>query len=103
MDELMVKIIELAIVIVFTLIARYVVPFIKQLTENEKIAAATSWIQDAVDAAEQTMKANKGHEKKAVVTEYLKKILTAKNISISDDQLDTMIEAAVFAMNQAKK
>ena len=52
----------------------------------------------------QTIKASgAGTEKKAIVTEFLKEILTAKNISISDDQLDKLIEAAVFAMNNSKE
>ena len=58
----------------------------------------------AVDAAEQTIKASgAGAEKKAIVTEFLKEMLTAKNISISDDQLDKLIEAAVFAMKNSKE
>ncbi len=39
-----------------------------------------------------------GAERKAVVTQILKELLMAKNISISDGQLDVLIEAAVKEM-----
>ena len=39
-----------------------------------------------------------GQDKKAYVTEFLKEILIAKNIALSDEQLDVLIEAAVKQM-----
>ena len=39
-----------------------------------------------------------GAEKKAIVTDLLKEMLTAKNISITDEQLNILIEAAVKQM-----
>ena len=40
-----------------------------------------------------------GEDKKTWVTEILKGILTAKNISLTDEQISAIIEAAVFDMN----
>lgn len=54
-------------------------------------------------SAEQTILGDKtGPEKKTIVTKFLKKQLQKKNISISDEQLNTLIEAAVYAMKQEK-
>ncbi|MDE7431022.1 MAG: phage holin family protein, partial [Lachnospiraceae bacterium] len=49
------------------------------------------------------MYADNGIEKKAYVTEFLKEILIAKNIALSDEQLDVLIEAAVKQMKIAEK
>lgn len=104
MDDLLFNIIKLLVIIVITAFMRYGIPLVKQIIENSKLSRAMKWVDIAVDAAEQTIKASgAGAEKKAIVTEFLKEILTAKNISISDDQLDKLIEAAVFAMNNSKE
>lgn len=101
MDDLMMKIIELLVIIVITAFMRYGIPLIKQVVENSKLSGVMKWVDVAVEAAEQTIKATSaGEEKKAIVTKFLKEILTAKNIAISDEQLDNLIEAAVFAMNK---
>lgn len=103
MDELLLKVLELVIIILITVVIRYGIPFIKQKMDTDKLEVVEAWVQDAVNAAEQTIiQSGSGAEKKAVVTEFLKKILTAKNIIITDDQLNTLIEAAVFAMKQSK-
>lgn len=104
MDELLYNIIKLLIIITITVFMRYGVPFLKQCIENSKMNGLMKWVGIAVDAAEQTIKqSGAGAEKKAIVTKFLKEILTAKNISISDEQLNNLIEAAVFAMNGGKK
>lgn len=103
MDDLLFNIIKLLVIIVITAFMKYGIPLVKQIIENSKLSGVMKWVDIAVDAAEQTIKASgAGAEKKAIVTEFLKEILTAKNISISDDQLDKLIEAAVFAMNSSK-
>ncbi len=48
--------------------------------------------------AQQVYSARTGAERKAIVIDMLRNILTTKNISISDDQLEILIEAAVKAM-----
>lgn len=103
MDDLMIKIIELLIIITITAFMRYGIPMIKQVIENSKLSGVIKWVNVAVEAAEQTIKeSSAGQEKKAVVTKFLKEMLAAKHISISDEQLNNLIEAAVFAMNNNK-
>ena len=103
MDNIFLKVIELVVIIAVTLIMRYGILLLKTWAEEMKLTGVMKWVAKAVEAAEQTnKKAGSGAEKKAIVTEFLKEILTAKNISISDAQLETLIEAAVFAMNNSK-
>lgn len=104
MDDLLFNIIKLLVIIVITAFVRYGIPLIKQAIEHYKLKGLMKWVDVAVAALEQTTKeSGAGKEKKAIVTKFLKEILTAKNISISDDQLDKLIEAAVFAMNNSKE
>jgi len=100
MNEALFFAIKLLVVVLITVVMRYGIPFLKQKLEDAKLSGITHWVSEAVRAAEQTITASgSGAEKKAIVVEFLKEILTAKNISISDAQLDTLIEAAVFAIN----
>lgn len=103
MDELLFTIIKLLVIVVTTAVMRYGIPLLKEILENTKISKITKWAKQAVDAAEQKIKESGfGPEKKAIVTEFLKEILTEKNIALSDAQLDTLIEAAVFAIKSNK-
>ena len=93
----------LVIVLVSVLGKKYLIPWIATAVNNSKY----KWIADmaniAVKAAEQTMADKLGTDRKTVVVKFLKQLLLAKKISISDEELDSIIEAAVYAMNLAKK
>ena len=104
MNDVLFEILKAVVVLVVVLLARYAVPYIKQLLENTKYEWIVKWVELSVKSAEQTILGGKtGPEKKAIVTEFIKGLLIKKNISISDDQLNTLIEAAVFEMNGGKK
>lgn len=101
MNEIIFEILKMAIMLVIVLFARYVIPYIKLQVENTKYAWLVKWVELSVKSAEQTILGNKtGAEKKAVVTEFIKDLLIQKNILISDQQLDTLIESAVYIMNK---
>ena len=59
---------------------------------------AEKWAKYAVLKAQQVLWDETGKDRKAYVTEFLKEILIAKNIALSDEQLDVLIEAAVKQM-----
>lgn len=66
--------------------------------EQDKTAAIEKMVTQAVLYAQQVLTSKSGAEKKAIVTDLLKEMLTAKNISITDEQLNILIEAAVKQM-----
>ena len=104
MNEALFEILKAVVVLVIVLLARYVIPYLKALAENTKYNWVTKWVELAVKSAEQTILGDKtGADKKAIVTEFIKNMLIKKNITISDDQLNTLIESAVFEMNGGKK
>lgn len=103
MNEVLFEILKAVIILSVTLLVRYAVPFMKLQIEETKYSWVTKWVELAVKSAEQTILGDKsGPEKKAIVTKFIKEQLEAKKISISDDQLNTLIESAVYIMNGEK-
>lgn len=93
---------EVAVIITEALIAllvfaltKYLIPWLKNHTSNELIAFITTWVAEAVKAAEQTHGANEGKIKKEEVLVFVNQVLEAHNIEISAEELDILIESAV--------
>lgn len=98
MDEIIFEVIKVVVMVAALVIARYLVPWLKEKIGADKLTQIEKWAHYAVEMAQQVHWSETGPDKKAIVTEFLKEILTAKNISISDEQLDVLIEAAVKEM-----
>lgn len=98
MNEILLQVLKLIIMIAVVVIIRYIVPALKSMIDSSMLDAAMQWVESTVMYAQQVKTSNTGAEKKAIVTEFLREILTAKNISISEEELDVLIEAAVKQM-----
>ena len=98
MRDIVLEVLKLTIMIATFLITRYAIPFICAKTENSVMQALIDWTGQAVLAVEQTHAAGTGAEKKAIVTEFIKRMLMQKNISLSDEEIEMLIEAAVRQM-----
>ncbi len=98
MSDIIFEILKVVIMLAVVLVTRYLVPWIREKIGNDKLEVAEKWAKYAVLKAQQVMQTENGQERKAYVTEFLKEILTAKNISLTDEQLDVLIEAAVKTM-----
>ena len=99
MREITLELLKLALMIATLVITRYVVPWIKAKTQSDTMSVLIDWVMQAVLAAEQMHQAQSGAERKAIVTKFIKELLAPKNISLSDEEIDTIIEAAVKQMN----
>ncbi len=102
MNEILFEIIKVIVMLVALVIARYLVPWLKEKIGADKLVEAEKWAKHAVLKAQQILWEESGADKKAYVTEFLKEILIAKNIALSDEQLDVLIEAAVKQMKIAE-
>lgn len=102
MRDIVLELLKLTIMIATMLVTRYLIPWLKAKTQNETMHALIDWAVQAVLAAEQCHQAMSGPERKAIVTKFIKQILEQKNIALSDEEIDVMIEAAVKQMNEAK-
>ena len=98
MNDIIFEIIKIAVMAVMLLITRYLIPMIKEKIDADKLGAAEKWTKFAVLKAQQVLWSESGQDRKAYVTEFLKEILLEKNIALSDEQLDVLIEAAVKQM-----
>ena len=97
MNDIIFEALKLLIMVCVAVIARYVIPWLKSRIEQDKMAAIEKMVTQAVLYAQQVLTSKSGAEKKAIVTDLLKEMLT-KNISITDEQLNILIEAAVKQM-----
>jgi len=97
---------SLLIIFIFAAIflgIRFFIPWIKEKIGNEKYERVKAEIQTLVYAVQERHgKELTGPERRAIVIERIKEFLTSKNISLTDDQLRELNDAAVFAMKLAK-
>lgn len=98
MNDIILEVLKLVVMLVALVIARYAIPWLKEKIGVEKMAQIEKWAKYAVEMAQQVHWSDSGEDRKAIVTGFLKGILTAKNISISDEELDVLIEAFVKEM-----
>jgi hypothetical protein len=95
------QIFMLLISLIGVLLTGLVVPWLKLKIGNEKMKDIEKWVTVAVTAAEQMKVAGllpDGQQKKDYVLEFVKD----KGITITDQELDALIEAAVYELNRAK-
>lgn len=93
MSDLFFNLLMAFVIFVVGVITRYLVPWIKEKIEGTKLEQVMVWAYKLVQAAEQTI--GHGTDKKDYVTKRLNEILTAKNLSLSDTQIDALIEGIV--------
>lgn len=98
MNEILFEALKLVVMVAALIVTRYLIPWIKTRIDTQKMQMISEWAKNAVLSAQQVLWAKPGVDRKAEVTKFLKKLLIAKNISISDEQLDILIEAAVKQM-----
>lgn len=98
MNEIIFEIIKVIVMVAALFLTKYLVPWIREKCDADKLALAEKWARYAVLKAQQVLWAESGQDRKAYVTEFLKEMLIAKNIALSDEQLDILIEAAVKQM-----
>lgn len=98
MNDILFEALKLLIMVLALVATRYIIPWIKAQIDAQKMETISAWAQKAVLSTQQTLWSTSGAERKEIVTKFLKEMLTAKNISISDEQLDILIEAAVKQM-----
>lgn len=90
-------------------IAHELIPYLHEKTyEAMKALEATKWawtvdiIGEVVRAVEQTVIEQHGEEKKAIAHQMIWKAMKEAGLSLRDEQIDMLIEAAVQAMNEGR-
>lgn len=108
MDKLVFNIVLALVVAVAGIVAKSLIPYLKAKKEEvlsklreTKFYFAADIVDAVVRAVEQTVSEEiHGEEKKNIAIKYIQELLSQNGITISAEQLDTLIEAAVQAMNE---
>lgn len=101
MNNIVYSILYIAVVVIAAVIARFIVPLIKGALSKQENQYIADIVKTAVWAAEQTVKgAGQGEVKKEQVVIKVRAWLYERGINITESQLDSLIEAAVFEMNR---
>jgi len=95
----LIPIITAFMALIGAIITYYIVPMLKGTISTGKLINIMNWVEIAVTAAEQMKAAGIINvPKKDFVIAFLKD----KGITITDEELDALIEAAVFEINKTK-
>lgn len=90
-------IINAVIALIAAVCMRYLIPWIKERTTEEKRRKLCAWAEIAVAAAEQLYSAADREEKRRYVEGCLKNL----GFDVKADEIDAAIEAAVLALHLA--
>ena len=96
--EIMFEILKVIVMLAVLVFMRYIVPLVKARIGSENLEMVDKWVHAAVLMVQQVHNAKPGPERKAIVVELIREMLIQKNIDISIEQLDMLIEAAVKTM-----
>jgi LL-H family phage holin len=94
-SEIIMLVLELIITVAAALVAKYVIPYIQKTVDQNTLNLVSTWAKEAVYAAQQIMQTETGQEKKEYVVNFINSLLEEKNITISEEQLNVLIESAV--------
>lgn len=101
MSDITFEILKAVTIIAIIAITRYCIPALQSYISNSKYAWLVGVVKDLVESAEQTIKEEKaGAKKKALVMEMVERIFDEANIKITADQLNALIESAVYTMHR---
>ena len=99
MDEITLMILKVIVSVCAAMITAYVIPYLKTLRNDVRYKRLIDMVMVAVQAAEQAIK-KPGEQKKAEVEKFVSDWLEKQGIKISAEELDQLIESAVFTMKK---
>lgn len=90
-------IVEAVVALIGVVITCIVIPYVRSKTTAQQREELNAWIKIAVAAAEQIYQgAGRGEEKKQYVLDWLED----HNITVDEDRIDALIEAAVYELTK---
>lgn len=102
MNELTFNILKIVVAVATVFISAYVIPLLKEKLNDSRYNRLLDMVEIAVRAAEQTIKAD-GAVKKDEVVKFVTQWMLAHGIAITQDQLDQLIECAVYNLKMEAK
>ena len=104
MEKIIFDIIEILVIVVFGLISRYAIPYVKNMLGEQKIDVIVDWTKRFVNMAEQVISGHgKGEEKRELVARLIAEKAKELNIKLTDEEIRTLIEDAYTVMIKNQK
>ena len=104
MEKIIFDILEIVVIVVVTLVGRYVVPYFKGKVDAQKVEQIVEWAKRFVNMAEQVINGSgKGSEKRDLVARLIAEKAKELNINLTEEQIRTLIEDAYTVMIKDKK
>ena len=104
MNDISFKILQVVVSVATALISIYVIPLLREKLKSEKYNQVFEIVEIAVRAAEQTITgAGMGAVKKDQVIDFVMRWALSHGILITDEQLDQLIECAVYNLKMEAK
>ena len=104
MNDITFNILKIVVTVATALISVYVIPLLKEKLKDAKYQQLLEIVEVAVRAAEQTIKGSgQGAIKKDEVITFVTSWMISHGIQISAEQLDQLIECAVYNLKLEAK
>ena len=99
MNDFTFNLLKIVVTLSTILITTCLIPFIREKVQESKYKRLFDMVEVAVRAAEQTIKGSgQGEVKKEEVLKFVTEWMVTHGISITQEQREQLIEAAVFSM-----
>lgn len=99
-NDILAIIVQAVVIMTGAILIRYAAPLLVQMLRSHNYMLAADIVETAVQAAEQTIRGyHRGEERYKYAIERIRRALEEKGIDIPIEQIDQMIEAAVYALN----
>lgn len=95
MEKIIFDILEIAVIVIASLIGRYVIPYFKNKVDMQKVEQIVAWAKRFVIMAENVIKGQgKGADKRDFVAKLIAEKAKELNINLSEQEIRTLIEDA---------
>lgn len=104
MEKIIFDILEIAVIVIASLIGRYVIPYFKNKVDIQKLQQIVDWAKRFVIMAENVINGQgKGKEKRDLVAKLITEKAKELNINLSEQEIRTLIEDAYTEMIKETK
>lgn len=102
MSDVTFEALKLVIMVISILIARYLIPWFKASIDEHQLEQICTIIQSGVQMAQQVHASESGEARKQIVVNYVHRMLEQKGLTMSEEEIDTLIEAFVKQLKVAE-
>jgi LL-H family phage holin len=104
MEKIIFDILEIAVIVIASLIGRYVIPYFKNKVDMQKVQQIVEWAKRFVIMAENVIKGQgKGVDKRELVAKLIAEKANELGLNLSEQEIRTLIEDAWTEMIKLKE